>query len=81
MALTLDEQDTVRTNTRFSLGALTETKPVYRAAATAIDDFMTANTPAISAAINQATSPIVLNAATKKAIFAAYCLVKFIKDK
>jgi hypothetical protein len=57
------------------------TKAQINAAAQACEDFLTNNATAVSTAINTATSPLVLTAAQKKAIFAWVVEQKFERDK
>lgn len=61
--------------------AVNYTKPILNAAAQAVEDLLTNNSGAISNAIDAATTPTVLTAAQKKAVVAATCLAKYLRDK
>jgi len=61
--------------------AVNYTKPQINAAAQACEDFLASNAATVSTAINAATSPLVLSAAQKKAIFAQVVLLKYLRDK
>lgn len=55
-------------------------KPQVNAAYQAIEDTLTAQAPAISAAIDAATAPFAFSAAQKKRLLAAWCELKFRRD-
>lgn len=60
---------------------VTYSKTQINAAAQAVEDFLTSNAAAISTAINQATSPVVLTAAQKKKLVAEVCERKAQRDR
>jgi len=80
--ITLPEGDGLRDTYRASV-PLVYTKPVMRVAFQAAEDWLVANQSSFSSAINAATQPlgVTLTAAEKKALFAAYALWKYGKDK
>ena len=56
------------------------TKPQLNAAVQAIENWFEANRPALNAAINTATAPLVLAPAENKALLAGYLKLKFGKE-
>jgi hypothetical protein len=53
------------------------TKPQINAAIQAVEDLISSQSAAISAAINTATSPVVLTAAEKKAVVREWAILRF----
>jgi hypothetical protein len=60
---------------------VTYDKPTINAAAQAIEDWLTSQAATVSGVINTATSPVVLTAAQKKALFAWVVEMKFLRDR
>lgn len=57
--------------------SVTYTKPVLNAAAQAVEDWLEANRPSLSTAINAATAPVILTPAQKQAVVKHWLAVKF----
>lgn len=79
--LSVSELQAVRNGCANSGVLVNYTKAQNGAAAQAVEDFLTNNAAAISAAINTATSPLVLTAAQKKEIVAQVIFVKYLRDR
>jgi hypothetical protein len=79
--LSATELQAIRSGCAGSVSAVTYTKAQANAAAQAVEDFLTNNAATVSTAINTATSPLVLSAAQKKALFAQVVFAKYLRDK
>jgi hypothetical protein len=75
--LTPTQLDKIRQEVCRNVTDVNFTKPQINAAIQAVEDWFEANRPAISTAINTATSPLVLTVAQKKQVVAYWLLYKF----
>ncbi len=75
--LTQDHLLFVRQQAAHDMPAVNYTKPQINAAAQAVEDWFEVNRPALSTAIDLATSPLVLTNAQKKQLVKWWFMLKF----